>query len=1182
MSKTGIVFSGGGGKGAYAIGVWKALREFGLDKNIQAVAGTSVGSLNGALFVQGDLERADQLWLDIATDKILQFDIEQLAQKLATMAATFAIPGSQARTILQVAQMLKGKGWFSQHGLKRLIDESGACGAVARSSMPFYVCALKQSNGQLVLPLLNSLEERNIPLWLMASSAIPGVFSPVTIDGENYWDGGVLPGRFSNNTPFQPLIEQEQCTHIINIYLSRSPEVATAQRDYPEIKFWNIIPSEAFDGLIAALNFTAENARKLIDLGYEDTVTILKRFQPFLEDEARFFSAVCEFGNSHLSFCDQVELNQQLRSPGYADKTVNYQEVMAQLAVTLKQQEQQIINHQLDQMIEEMKANSDELLEEAFTGITTLASTDGRINNQLEQGWLGRMLGTLTGSSWQQQAEVNHALNASLYATQSLIQKLSHKQMLTMEAMVTLGNKTQYLMGHINMLYGAVQDQNQKTVATFQLFADGLLALTQEVEQRFQLVDQRLVRIEQKQALDDWFHEVRNLPADQPLNNLLYATASFYEASDRSWAQPEINRYKSALADLHLADAEVLPTQLFEPDHARRFAQPLAVQQIFPVIKSDNDFHSLLKGIQRTLEGESLCIADNAPEHKPLTGLQLGLELLYSLRRNDRRQSTTLLGSGQQSPSQRYLNTLEQLSEIGTALGMSDTFHNTLDYLTDRISHFKVIVPVIGKFSAGKSALINRYLGRSLLASDITPETAIATELAYSPREYLVLNYLDGRQVEQPLDTLASVGITDDLTHIQLFLNIPKLQHRPDLVLVDMPGFDSKSDGHQKAIAWYLGRGDSFINLMPADVPFDDSVIRQLEEIHFDYQKDIACLISKAGRRTPSQIIELQQQLNNTLAERALICDIPAAIEARDTDGSIQPFEDLLDQVLANKESLLSARYGQVMADCNAQVLQRIEQTLHALGTSEPQLIQQINEVEAANQRARQQLERDLSELRYNLCSVGREQLLAEARQALNSVHSELVRAAGSGQVSAVVQECVRPVVQIQLVQLIQQEVERLQARLDNFAAAEGDFAIHLTIPLLEKEQFSKTWSVVGTGLAWVLTGPVGGIITGIIGGLLGRKDNAAEREQHIRSAIDNQVIPETLNKVSALLESELHRAVSQLSQSLQQALADEQQSRQEQLQTLRDELQQSQEHREVQAQQLTQWQQQLQGLLLQ
>ena len=40
MSKLGLVFSGGGGKGAYEIGVWKALREYGVEGNVQAVAGT--------------------------------------------------------------------------------------------------------------------------------------------------------------------------------------------------------------------------------------------------------------------------------------------------------------------------------------------------------------------------------------------------------------------------------------------------------------------------------------------------------------------------------------------------------------------------------------------------------------------------------------------------------------------------------------------------------------------------------------------------------------------------------------------------------------------------------------------------------------------------------------------------------------------------------------------------------------------------------------------------------------------------------------------------------------------------------------------------------------------------------------------------------------------------------------
>ena len=47
----GLVLDGGGARGAYQIGAWKALREAGV--KIEAVAGTSVGALNGALICMG-------------------------------------------------------------------------------------------------------------------------------------------------------------------------------------------------------------------------------------------------------------------------------------------------------------------------------------------------------------------------------------------------------------------------------------------------------------------------------------------------------------------------------------------------------------------------------------------------------------------------------------------------------------------------------------------------------------------------------------------------------------------------------------------------------------------------------------------------------------------------------------------------------------------------------------------------------------------------------------------------------------------------------------------------------------------------------------------------------------------------------------------------------------------------
>ena len=68
----GLVLEGGGAKGAYQIGAWKALKEAGV--KIRGVAGTSVGALNGALVCMGDVERAENLWKDISNSMVMDED----------------------------------------------------------------------------------------------------------------------------------------------------------------------------------------------------------------------------------------------------------------------------------------------------------------------------------------------------------------------------------------------------------------------------------------------------------------------------------------------------------------------------------------------------------------------------------------------------------------------------------------------------------------------------------------------------------------------------------------------------------------------------------------------------------------------------------------------------------------------------------------------------------------------------------------------------------------------------------------------------------------------------------------------------------------------------------------------------------------------------------------------------
>ena len=72
--KRALVMSGGGGKGAYQFGVWKALRKLNIDFDI--VTGTSIGALNGALIVQDDYLSLWYLWEKANFDTIFGYKMK--------------------------------------------------------------------------------------------------------------------------------------------------------------------------------------------------------------------------------------------------------------------------------------------------------------------------------------------------------------------------------------------------------------------------------------------------------------------------------------------------------------------------------------------------------------------------------------------------------------------------------------------------------------------------------------------------------------------------------------------------------------------------------------------------------------------------------------------------------------------------------------------------------------------------------------------------------------------------------------------------------------------------------------------------------------------------------------------------------------------------------------------------
>lgn len=116
----------------------------------------------------------------------------------------------------------------------------------------------------------------------------------------------------------------------------------------------------------------------------------------------------------------------------------------------------------------------------------------------------------------------------------------------------------------------------------------------------------------------------------------------------------------------------------------------------------------------------------------------------------------------------------------------------------------KLIVPVVGEFSAGKSSLLNKFIGKSILSVGINPETAIPSELYFSESEYC-----EGVDGSGNVVRLSESTDTKNFICLRRYINSQTLKNLEPIVLVDMPGFDSPLNEHNRAIFNYLDKGVS-------------------------------------------------------------------------------------------------------------------------------------------------------------------------------------------------------------------------------------------------------------------------------------------------------------------------------------------------------------------------------------
>lgn len=255
MSKEyGLVLEGGGAKGAYQIGAWKALAEAGV--KICAVAGTSVGALNGALICMGNVQKAEKLWENIAYSKVMDVDDKVMEDLFGN--------NMKAQEVVREFSKIVGNKGADVTPLKQLIADNIDEDYIRKGTIKLYLLTFSISDMKELDIDIQEEPKGLLEDYLLASSFLP-VFKNEKLHGKTYMDGGII-----NNVPLNCLVERGY-KEIISIRIfgvGREKKVKLSE----DTDLLTIAPRVSLGNM---LDFDSKNSKRNLKIGYFDAMRLV-------------------------------------------------------------------------------------------------------------------------------------------------------------------------------------------------------------------------------------------------------------------------------------------------------------------------------------------------------------------------------------------------------------------------------------------------------------------------------------------------------------------------------------------------------------------------------------------------------------------------------------------------------------------------------------------------------------------------------------------------------------------------------------------------------------------------------------------------------------------------------------------------------------------------------------------
>lgn len=470
----------------------------------------------------------------------------------------------------------------------------------------------------------------------------------------------------------------------------------------------------------------------------------------------------------------------------------------------------------------------------------------------------------------------------------------------------------------------------------------------------------------------------------------------------------------------------------------------------------------------------------------------------------------------------------------------------------------ELLVPVVGAFSAGKSSLLNAIIGSSILPMDIKPETAIPTELRHDSHERLEALFANGRSEQFDIEQLPALQArAEDLQLLRLYLNRPALQALTPLVLVDMPGFNSPLDAHNKAIAHYIGAGAHYLFVVSVEEgSLHKQILRNMDDVTLMGRGFSVC-VNKADLKPAADVQRICAYISEQLEDDGF----PAAVCAV-SKNDVGSFSAMLGNV--NPEKLFAAIFQPELLQQNLTIEGTLNTALDGLHSDKDSIAQKIAEIEASLHALEQEREQQTRANNANSLEHLVDQVLDSVHKRLAGAVDEMASAAlrSQDEMNRIVSDIVRSGLILGLRNATDTMSAQMVSDFSQHVSGSLSPKLHLTennwtdslLQTLQTQLLPTLLSVITTKAGGATTGLLATAMAGmtvarmipnpivqavvtilptLLGGLFGRISEGQKLEQ-IKEAIRLQVLPEVERglrpEVSTFLlmaQEEIVRAVS-------------------------------------------------------